>query len=508
MPVSGARFSHVLLTHWPVFALLAGVAVVMLVISRLRRPENSDDEVSTSTIVGWVLVFVLPPTVYVLALAGNFSVQASIFAALMSATGLLWIFSLIEEFVGPLVAVVGTLFVGLAPPEVALSGFASPSLLLLVGVFALSAAISSSGLSYRLILRLLLRLPDKPFWHQTALLASGYALSPMMPSANARISLLKPPYQDMVTALKLPARGPGITALLAALFGGAALFGPMMVTSKSSNIAAVNFLPDQMQAEFNGIFWFIAAIVALLAVTVIHFIVIPWLFPSDRESPLPRGELREKITAMGPLTASEWTAAGSFIFFVIGSATVGWHHVKPAYLAGCVLLALLLTGTMLRKDFRSALDWPQIFFLLGLDGMVRIMDYLGLQQALANAVRDDFDFVHGNLPLFILVALLVTLAIRLVLPVTAGALTAAVILLPIAAAQGINQWICIFCAAIFSDISFFRYQGTNGMLQLYSDGLIEQTDEKGFLRYNMLMNAARVAAVYASIPWWALLGLI
>lgn len=503
-----ARFSQVTISHWPVFALLVGLSAVMLLISRLRRGSGTDEPVATSQIVGWVLVFVVPPMVYVLALAAGFSVQASIFAALMSATGLLWIFSLIEEFVGPLVAVVGTLFVGLAPPEVALAGFSSPSLLLLVGVFALSATLSSSGLSYRLILRLLLRLPDKPFWHQAALLGSGYGLSPMMPSANARISLLKPPYQDMVSALKLPAHGSGRTALLAALFGGAALFGPMMVTSKSSNIAAVNFLPQQLQAEFNGIFWLVAAAVAAIAVTVVHLFVIPWLFKPDREARLPRAELRQKIAAMGPLTPAEWTAAGAFLFFVIGSATVGWHHVKPAYLAGCVLLALLVTGTMLRKDFRSALDWPQIFFLLGLDSMVRIMDYLGLQRALAEAVREYFDFVGGNVMVFVLVALAVTLAIRLVLPVTAGALTAAVILIPIATAQGINPWICVFCAAIFSDISFFRYQGTNGMLQLYSDGLIEQADEKGFLRYNMLMNAARVAAVYASIPWWDLLGLI
>ena len=74
----------------------------------------------------------------------------------------------------------------------------------------------------------------------------------MMPSANARISLLRPPYQDMVSALKLPAKGPGITALLAALFGGAALFGPMMVAGKASNIAALNFLPRREVARPNS----------------------------------------------------------------------------------------------------------------------------------------------------------------------------------------------------------------------------------------------------------------
>ncbi|WP_398328038.1 anion permease, partial [Vulcanococcus sp.] len=141
-------------------------------------------------LLAWSLVLILPPLGYALAGAAGFSVEASIFTGLMLATVLLWIFRLVEEFVAPLVAVVGSLFVGLAPPAVALSGFASPSLLLLVGVFALSATISSSGLSYRLILQLLIRLPDKPLWHQLALLGSGYALSPIVPSANTRISLL------------------------------------------------------------------------------------------------------------------------------------------------------------------------------------------------------------------------------------------------------------------------------------------------------------------------------
>jgi len=511
------KFTEVFLSYWPVFGLLGLLGAAMALLARLGRigrlgrlgSRHADGgQVQTKTVVGWALVFALPPLLYVAAQAARLSSQAAIFGALIATTVLLWVFGLVEEFVGPLVAVVGTLFVGLAPPEVALAGFSSPSLLLLLGVYALSATISSSGLSYRLILRLLLRLPDKPFWHQTALLLSGYALSPLMPSNTARVSLLTPIYRDMVAGLKLPLRGPAVTALLAALFGGATLFSPMMVTSKSSNIAALNFLPPQMQTEFNGIFWLVAAAAAVAAVTVAHVVVVPRLFPCGAEEPLPRAEIEQKLGAMGPPSAAEWTAGGSFVFFLAATATVGWHHVKPPYIAGCVLVALLVTGTLLRKDFRTQLDWPQIVFLLGLDSMVRIMDYLGLQNSLARAVRHEFDFVRGNIALFILVSLGVTLVIRLGLPITAGALTSAVILLPIAAAQHINPWICIFCAAIFSDISFFRFQGTNGIIQLYSEGLIEQVDEKGFLRYNMMMNLARVGAVYVSIPWWGELGLL
>jgi hypothetical protein len=149
-----------------------------------------------------------------------------------------------------------------------------------------------------------------------------------------------------------------------------------------------------------------------------------------------------------------------------------------------------------------------IFFLLGIDSLMRIMNHLGLAQSLAHAVGHNFDFVNGSVALFILVALAVTLTVRLALPVTAGMLTSAVVLLPVAAAQGIHPWICVFCAAVFSDIAFYRHQGTNGIIQIRAAGLFEETDERAFMRYNMVMSFARVAVVFASIPWWKWLGLL
>lgn len=503
-----SRFLEVLSAHWPVFALLGGLVMLMAAISLLRSRGVAEQAAPLRVLIGWASVFALPPLTYVLGLASGLGVEAAIFTAMLAAAVLMWVFGLVDEFVPALVVVVAALFIGLAPSNVALAGFSSPSLLLLLGVYALSAVISSSGLSYRLMLRLLLRLPDKPFWHQMTFLLSGYVLSPLIPSTNTRLSLLQPLFKDMAAGLKLPPRGPAISALLVAMFGGALLFSPMMATSKSSNIAALNFLPSQVQAEFAGFFWLVAAGAAAAVGTAVHLLVVPRLFPTTGEAPLPRESLESQLAGMGPLKPSEWIAALGFIFFLGGCATVSWHHVAPAYLAGCVLLGLMLTGTLLRKDFQQKLDWPMIFFLLGMDSMMRIMDHLGLAQALADAAGRIYGFVDGRIALFILASLVTTLVVRLVLPVTAGMLTSAIILLPVAAAQGINPWICIFCTAIFSDISFFRHQGTNGILQIQSAGLFDITDERGFFRYNLLMNAARVAAVYASVPWWKWLGLL
>jgi di/tricarboxylate transporter len=495
--------------HWALVVFYGLLAVAAAVFAR-RRPDADAAPLpgNLRIVAGWILVLVVPPFLYLAALAGNFSVEAALFTAILGATVLMWMFALVDEFVPVLFAVVSTLFIGLAPSSTALGGFSSSKLLLLIGVFALSAVMTMSALSQRVMLWALLRLPDRPFWHQFCMLAGGYLLSPVMPSANARIALLLPVFKDMADGLRLVSRGAAITALAAATFAGGVLFSPMMATSKSANIAAIGFLPQQMQAEFSGLFWLWAALAAAVTVTALHFIILPRLFRVHDHTPMPRDVLRAQLDAMGPVKSSEKVAAGGFIFFLAGCATVSWHHISPSLLGGCVLLLLLVTGTLLRKDFQRQVDWPMLLFLLGIDCITRIMSYLEIDKALAVAASDLFGFVGGSTSLFILAALVTSIVLRLFLPTTPSMLTTAIILLPVAAANGIHPWVCIFLAGLFSDIWFMRYQGTNGYLQICASDEAGRLDEPGLMRYNHWMNLARVAAAFASVPWWHWLGLL
>ena len=296
-PVAGCgRCSHfavmlgnlleVVSAHWGLAVFYGLLAVAALVFGRRPAAVPAPAQGNGLRILGWLLVLVLPPVLYLLALSSKFSVEASLFTAILGATILMWMFALVDEFVPVLFAVVTTLFIGLAPSSVALGGFASSKLLLLLGVFALSAVMTMSALSQRVMLLALLRLPDGPFWQRFCMLAGGYLLSPVMPSANARVALLLPVFKDMAGGLRLPSRGAAITGLAAATFAGGVLFSPMMATSKSANIAAIGFLPQQMQAEFSGLFWLWAAAAAALTVTVLHFLLVARLFPGKGQPPM------------------------------------------------------------------------------------------------------------------------------------------------------------------------------------------------------------------------------
>lgn len=457
-------------------------------------------------IIGWGSVIVAPLVIYFAGSAAGLRLESAMFLAILSITVLMWLFGLAEEYVPALMAISAVLMVGLVPAHVALAGFSSNSLTTLVGVYALASLIAASGLSYRVMVWLLIRLPDTRFWQQMALLLSGYALAPIMPSGNARLTLLLPFYRDMTVSLGLKPQSATATALMASLFSGAMLFSPMFLTSKSSNLTVFTMLPVQVQDEFQGIFWLVAAGVAAITVTLVHLVAVRLSFAAEVQAPLPKSRLAVQLGLLGPVSAPEKAALLGFVLFVAGAATTPWHQVNPAWLAAFILVSLLLMGLVSKKDFQQKIDWPMIFFLLSLDGLSRSLTYLGLDQALANSVGGSLNFINGNLWLFIPVALVVTLALRLVLPITAGMVVSAVVLMPIAIGQNIHPWVAVFLTALFSDMWFRPYQSSQ-YLQVVSSGYTRFYAEPDFLRYNHVMNVSRILAAYASVPYWQWLGL-
>jgi hypothetical protein len=194
-------------------------------------------------------------------------------------------------------------------------------------------------------------------------------------------------------------------------------------------------------------------------------------------------------------------AVGAFAAFLVGTATVSVHHVRPSWIAGCVLVTLTVCGVIGKPEFRQQIDWSMIFFLLGMDGIVRVMKHLHLDDSVAQELAGRFGFVDGSVGMFVLAALVTTVAIRIALPVSAGAVVASVVLVPVAQANGINPWIAVFLAALFSDMWFFPYQSGVSM-QAVASGMTAGMDGRRYVAYNLCMNAARVALAFLSIPWW------
>ena len=183
-----------------------------------------------------------------------------------------------------------------------------------------------------------------------------------------------------------------------------------------------------------------------------------------------------------------------------------WHQSQAAWLAGLMLAALLVLGLLNKQAFQGKIDWPMIFFLLSLDGLTEAINYLGLDKLMLASLGNSLQWMDGSLLWFTLLALVVTVALRLVLPLTAGMVMAVTLLLPLGMELGIHPWLVVFLASLFSDIWFLPHQNSTYQ-QVLSMGLRQRCDVALFMRYNWRLNGARVVLAFASIPYWQWIGL-
>jgi DASS family divalent anion:Na+ symporter len=472
------------------------------------RPVEPAPQSPRRDVWGWGCTLFLPLLLLAWGLCRGWALPNTLFLSILTATVCMWMFSLVDEFVPPLFAMAAMLLVGLAPSQVVLSGFASSGLILFVGVYVLGGVLVASGLSYRLILWMRLLLPDTPFWHGFALVASGYVLSPIMPSGNARMALVLPLYRDFCSAGAVQPGSVAHTRLAAATYAGSMNMSPMFLTSKSSNLIVFAMLPAQLQDEFQGLFWFVAALVCAAVITLGHFVLDRLFFGAGTAVPASKDQVRQQMALLGPMGAEERFTLMALALLLLGAVGVSWHHIPLPWVGGFILVALLLYGLVSKKNFQNYVDWPMVFFLLSLQGLTGVMDYLHLVDQVKPWVEGLASLLQQDVSRLIFLELLVVLVIRLALPITAGMVVSAILLMPLAAATGINPWLIGFLAALFSDLWFFPYQSSSYSQLRTADGKGRMFNEPLFLRFNLASCALRVLAVAASIPYWDALDLV
>jgi len=475
---------------------------------KIAPQVTSKPPLRPARIAGWFIAMLLPLLVLLFSDHLHVEKNAVIFIAIFAATVTMWVFSLVDDYIPPLFALLATLITGLVPTSVILSGFASDGFMMAMSTLALATVVVTSGLSYRFMLSLLLRLPNTQFWHFTGLFVTGTILTPIIPTANGRVALLSPFFSDLVESLRITPQGLAATRLAAACFGGLSVFSAMIMTSKSVNFAVYGLLTPQEQDRFQWTTWLVASMVAAIVMLVIYAIGAALWFRNSEVPHLPKERVAEQLQLLGKLKNREWAAIIGIAFMVIGILTSSIHKVSPPWLGFTMLFSLLLFGMLHKKEFKEKVDWTFLLYLSGVTGIVSAFNYLGLDTALATALPGLGSYMHDNFPLFIFLLFVLINVIRLAVPINATIVILAAIFMPLAEINGIDSWALGFIILIFSETWFLPYQ-CSYYLQLQDlnreKGLY---DETSFLRFNAVMNFARLAAVYASLPYWKMMGLM
>lgn len=458
--------------------------------------------------VGWLATLCVPAAILWFAPAMSVGQNTALFLAVFAATICMWVFSLVDEFVPGIFAIFAILVLGVAPPSAVLSGFASDGFFLAMSILGLSTVIVASGLSYRFLLWLLLKLPNREGWQNLGLLLTGFLLTPMVPSINGRVALLAPLTIDMAEILHARRRGKASTGLAISAFTGASLLSAVFMSSKSVNFVIYGLLPAQAQTQFQWLFWLFAAAATGVAMLLFHWALAALFLRHEEQLVLSKDQVAAQLRLLGPMRTREWAAVAGVGLFMLGVVTASLHKIQPPWVALAILYVLLVFGFLRKEEFRDKIDWPFLVYLAGIVGLVGAFNAVGLQNWLAVQLAPLGSLMQKSFPLFIAALAAIIFVIRLAVPISTTIVIVAAVMMPLASAYGINAWIVGFIVLMLGEMWFFPYQCSYYVQLRDLLGKSEVYDERRFLAFNLASNVGKLVALYISLPYWKALGLL
>jgi DASS family divalent anion:Na+ symporter len=377
-----------------------------------------------------------------------------------------------------------------------------------LSILGLSAVIRGSGLSYRALLWMLRIGPSHTAWYNFCLFLIGTVLTPVVPSANGRVSIVAPFVVDLLRAVPKHGRAGEAPRLTGNALGGASLLSPIFASSKSVNFVIFGMLPLQMQHQFHWFYWLQAAALCGVVLAALYGAASWWLFRASDGMRIPKDLVAEQQRLLGRLKPAEWAGIFGLAVLMLGFASAAIHRLDIPWIAMAILFCLLMFGFLGEEDFRKNIDWSFMIFLGALIGLSDSMQASGLESWLTSRLGWLGAAMTGDFMIFVALLAAVIFVIRLALPINATTVILAGLLIPSAVGYGVNPWVIGFLVLLFSESFVWPYQASYFGQFNSITGPIAGADDRRLHTLNMATAVFKVLAVFATIPYWRSLGLL
>ncbi|HWI65042.1 MAG TPA: SLC13 family permease [Symbiobacteriaceae bacterium] len=417
-----------------------------------------------------------------------------------------WLLNTIPDYAVGLAAAVLLVLTGAVKASTAFGGFASPSWFLLLGAGGLGVAVSRSGLLYRVALHMLRRLPPTYRGQSFALALTGLLFTPLMPSANSRVAMASPLAMELSEAMRFPERGRGSAGLSMATFLGFGLMYFVFLNGSNTSLLAWSLLPAGVQERVTWGSWLFMAIPMGLIMFAGLYAAILFLYPPEPTTGVSRATIAAQLQVLGPMSRTERITTGVLGAVLLGFVTQQWHGIDPAWLAVGGFLVLIGLG-VLDKNGLKMIDWNFLLLFGTLISLSDVTKVTGLSAQLAQWIRPMLEPVGGSPYLFLTAIGVLTLAVRVIIPLQPTVLMMVVSLLPVATQLGYNPFTVALIVLALSN-NWFVPQQNSVYLGVYS-----ATEERSFTHQQtrplaLAHAAVGLLALLASVPFWQALGIV
>lgn len=417
-----------------------------------------------------------------------------------------WLVGLLPDWVIALGAATLIALAGIVKPAVAFAGYANPSWFLLLGVLGIGAGVSRSGLLYRIALQMLRLLPSTYRGQSLALALTGVLFTPLLPSANSRSALASPLTKELTEAMHFPPRGGGSAGLAISSFLG---FGQMyFLFMNGTNICllAWSLMPEAARHEVTWLRWLAVALPLGLLIFGGCWLANILLCPPEPTAGVIKETIQTQLQVLGPLSRIERVTSVTIGLVLLGFMTQGLHSINPAWLAVGGFLFLVSTGVVDRATLRK-MDWGFLLLVGSLISLADVTTAAGLTDQLTTLIAPVLQPLSTLPFLFLGAVALLTVIIRLAVPIQQAVMVMVIALLPLAMQMGYHPFLIVLVVLTLSN-TWLLPQSNSMYLTVFSG-----TDEQSFTHQQVRPLALAHAligllAVVVCTPYWHLLGLL
>jgi branched-chain amino acid transport system substrate-binding protein len=236
--------------------------------------------------------------------SGLTSQQIILFILLLGAT-VVWSFDAFSYHAVALALPLTAVLLKAASPVTAFSGFSHPSWFLVLGVFAISAAISRTGLMYRLVLLVVGYFPASYRWQTFALAFSGLLLTPVIPSSNGRAVLAGPLISNISEIMRFRRGSAGSIGMSMAALLGFGHMSFMFMNGTATCLLAFGLLPAVAANRITWGSWFIAALPLGLVFFAISYLAVLIQYRPKVQRTAGNGVIKAQLRALGSCDTHE-----------------------------------------------------------------------------------------------------------------------------------------------------------------------------------------------------------
>jgi CRP-like cAMP-binding protein/di/tricarboxylate transporter len=412
----------------------------------------------------------------------------------------------VPDFAVGLGLVAAWILLGVARPAEALAGLASREWLFVIAVYGLAAATARSGLLYRIGLLLVRSVPSGTLRQAVTLLLSGLTLTPLIPSATGRASLVLPLARALAEALRVPDRSGASAVLGLAAWTGA---GPLMFVALSGSgtcLLAWGLLPEASRLRVGWVQWLVAALPLGAFLGLGALLLLFTLFRPSPVPPPPRERIGLQVALLGPPSMRETAMALILGLTVVGWIAAPWLHLDLATVALLGLLAAAAVGTFDGPALQS-LDWGMLLFFGVVLSLGRLATSLGVDAAAGALIGNALGPTRPGPLAMVLAAAVASLILRLVLEQDLTVLLASLTLIPVAAAAGVEPWAVTIALLATSVAWLFPFQTSSYMVARAAseDRLFSHEQAR---RFAVAYAALTLLGLALAVPYWRLLGVL